>query len=254
MIFAFGSPSCRVRVRRALLEPVVFLDCLVVEIAPVDDEQNLVHPIHLRSEDRGLERGKRLAAASRVPDIPAAARRPLPAVVLRDEKTGDNALGCGDLVWTHRQQRLVRVKDAVARQDVQEDVLREEGLGKVDEVDDRAVLGVGPPTRKLERVGGELSSHEACAASGRAIEFNQMPQPRRVRVVLGVGAVRDDEELHVVEEPRAAPERVAPVAAYLVERLAYRDAAPLELDVDERQPVDQNRDIVAAVAAHAATN
>ena len=113
----------RVGICRALLEPVILFYCLVVEIASVNDEEDLVHAFHLRGENRSLERGQCLAAPGRVPDIPAAARRALPAVVLRDDEARNYALCRGDLERTHHQQRLVRVEDAVARQDVQEDVL-----------------------------------------------------------------------------------------------------------------------------------
>ena len=66
-----------------------------------------------------------------------------------------------------------------------------------------------------------------------------------VGVVLGQRAVADHEELDVLEQARAGPEAVALVAVDLVERLADVDAAALELDVHQRQAVDQDRDVVA---------
>ena len=66
-----------------------------------------------------------------------------------------------------------------------------------------------------------------------------------VGVVLGQRAVADHEQLHVLEQARAGPEAVALVAVDLVERLADVHAAALELDVHQRQAVDQDRHVVA---------
>ena len=70
---------------------------------------------------------------------------------------------------------------------------------------------------------------------------------RRVvlRVVLRQRAVADHEQLDVLEQARAGPEAVALVAVDLVERLADVDAAALELDVHQRQAVDEDRHVVA---------
>ena len=59
--------------------------------------------------------------------------------------------------------------------------------------------------------------------------------------------VRDDEDLHVLEEPRTRPEALALVALDLVERLAKLDAAALEFDMHERQAVHQDRHVVSVV-------
>ena len=60
-------------------------------------------------------------------------------------------------------------------------------------------------------------------------------------------AVRDDEDLHVLEKTGARPEALALVALDLVERLAKLDAASLQLDMHERKAVDENRDVVSVV-------
>ena len=60
-------------------------------------------------------------------------------------------------------------------------------------------------------------------------------------------AVRDDEDLHVLEKTGARPEALALVALDLVERLAKLDAAALQLDMHERKAVDEDRHVVAVV-------
>ena len=79
-----------------------------------------------------------------------------------------------------------------------------------------------------------------------------MLEPRGVGVILGERAVADDKELHVLEQAGTGPEAVALVAVDLVERLADVDPAALELDVHERQAVDEDRDVVAVRAARPA--
>ena len=58
-------------------------------------------------------------------------------------------------------------------------------------------------------------------------------------------AVRDYEDLHELEKPRLRPEALALIALDLVERLAKRHAAALELDVHQRQAVHEDGHIVA---------
>lgn len=62
-----------------------------------------------------------------------------------------------------------------------------------------------------------------------------------------MGAVGDDEDLDVAEQAGARPEGVALVAVDLVEGLADGHAAALELDVHQRQAVDEDGDVVAGV-------
>ena len=68
-----------------------------------------------------------------------------------------------------------------------------------------------------------------------------------VGIILRVGAVGDDENLDVFKKTACCPEAVALVALDLVERLADGHAAPLELDMYQRQTVDENGHIVARV-------
>ena len=121
-------------------------------------------------------------------------------------------------------------------------MLGEEGPGEVDQVRDRLVRRVRPPGGELEGVGvGGLGLALAPCGLGDVVE------PGGVRVVLGLGAVGDDEDLDVAEQASARPEGVALVAVDLVEGLADGHAAALELDVHQRQAVDEDRDVVAGV-------
>ena len=92
-------------------------------------------------------------------------------------------------------------------------------------------MAVSPPAGEGPRVG---------VAFGVVAWFGA----RGVGVVLGECPVRDHEHLHVVEKPVAGPEGLVLVAGDLVERFAEVDAAAFEFDVDERQPVDEDRDVI----------
>lgn len=65
-----------------------------------------------------------------------------------------------------------------------------------------------------------------------------------VGVVLRQRAVTDDEQLDVFEEAGPCPEAVALVAINLVKRLADVHTAALELHMHQRQPVDENSNVI----------
>ena len=104
------------------------------------------------------------------------------------------------------------------------------------------VARVGPPARELEA----CSTSAACRAPPRLLGHVRVAGG--VGVVLRLRAVADHEELDVLEQAGAGPEAVALVAVDLVERLADVHAAPLELDVHQRQAVDEDGDVVAVRA------
>src|SRR5690606_19271431 len=95
----------------------------------------------------------------------------------------------------------------------------------------------GPPTREGKAVRGLARTLRACS-------FAEVLGPNGVAVVLRERAVGDDEQLHVLEQPRPSPEAVALVTVDLVERLPDVDTPALDLDVDHREAVDQHRDVV----------
>ena len=70
-----------------------------------------------------------------------------------------------------------------------------------------------------------------------------------VGIIFRVGAVGDDENLDVFKKAACCPEAVALVALDLVERLADGHAAPLQLDMYQRQAVDEDGHVVARVVA-----
>jgi len=123
----------------------------------------------------------------------------------------------------------------------------EEGPGETRQVGDDMVASVGPPAGEFEAVGALLRA----TCCGTAFHFMDVLEARGVAVVLGVRAVRDDEDLGVLIESRSGPEAVALVTVDLVERLLDRHAPSLQLDLHQRQAVDQNRHIIPGRVAAA---
>ena len=121
-----AADECRgvgVLLDAVLLEPVKLLAGLAVEVLAVDDEKALVDALVGLEERRGLEGGKRLARAGRVPDISVAA-------VLIDAV--DDGLDGIDLVRAHHQELLLaRDEDHVFADHLAKSTFGEEPIGEV---------------------------------------------------------------------------------------------------------------------------
>lgn len=144
-------------------------------------------------------------------------------------------------IGPHDHQHIFRGKNTVPGQHIQKGVPGEEGAGEVDEVGDHLVVGVRPEGGELKAVAGLLLFG---LAGGRLPDG---VKPGGVGVVLGVGAVGDDKDLHILEQAAPRPEGVPLVAVDLVEGLPDGHAPALELDMYQGQAVDQHRHIVAVV-------
>ena len=209
-----------------LLEPVELLAGLTVEILAVDDEKALVDaPVGLEKR-RGLERSERLARAGRVPDVAIAAVL-IDAVDNRLDRVdlvrGASSGAFGSLAMRTMYLLIIWPKRA----------LGEEPIGEIVEVSDiRIVPGREPVDRKesLVRVEGEM--------------------PRLVvGEVIRIRAVADNEKLDEAEErPGISVARVIPVADDLLHRPPGADPGRLQFDLNHRDAVDQEHDIVAVMA------
>ena len=143
-------------------------------------------------------------------------------------------------------KQILRGKNAIPRQDIQYRGLGKEGLGEVHQVGDDVVFGIRPERRKLKAVAGL-----AALSRRRRVEILDMPQAGGVGIILRIRSVGDNEYLHIVKKPAACPKAVALIAIDLVERLADSHAPPLQLHMDEGQPVDKDGHIVAVVVRRA---
>ena len=121
-------------------------------------------------------------------------------------------------------------------------MFREKCFREVDEIRNGPVVGISPIACEFEAMAGLFRGFFRVA--GR---LANVLVARGVRVVLGMCAVGDDEDLHILEKPGFRPEAVALVAPDLVEGFLQQDAAALELDMNQRESVNKDRDIVAVL-------
>ena len=120
-------------------------------------------------------------------------------------------------------------------------MLGEKCPGEVHQIGEYPVVGVGPEGGKFKAVaglflllGGGSGLPDGVPAGG-------------VGIILGVGAVGDHKNLHILIQAAARPKAVPLVAVYLIKRLPNRHAPAFQLDMDQGQTVHQNRHIIAVV-------
>ena len=121
-------------------------------------------------------------------------------------------------------------------------MLGEEGAGEVQKIRDHLIAGVRPEGGKFEAMAGLLLTGFPAGLPDGIISSG-------VGVILGVGAVGDDKNLHILKEAAPRPEGVPLVAVDLVKGLPDGHAPALEFDMYQRQAIDQNGHVVAVVVA-----
>lgn len=237
----FQDRRAGVGVRRALFKAIVFLHGLIVEIFAVHDKQNLVDIGQCRGKPRGFEGGQRFAAPRGVPDVTAARDAAVFLIIVCNFDAVENPLGRRNLIRTHDEKQIFGGENAIARQNVENCMAGEKGLGKVDEVGNDSIVRVRPIGSKFKAV--------ACLAflAGGGAGIPDGVKTRAVGIVFCVCAVGNDENLYILKQPRAGIEGIALIAVDLIERLADGNAAALQLDVDEGEPVDEHGHVIAVV-------
>ena len=175
-----------------------------------------------------------------MPDISAARCGSVFLVVSRDLDPVQNPLGGGYLIRAHDHQHFLTGKNAVPRQYVEKGMLGEKRLCKVDKVGDNAVVRVSPERGEFKAVGG------LCILLCRGC-FVHGIMARGVGIIFCIRAVGDDKNLNILKQTAAGKEAVALIAVYLIERLADRNSAPFQLDMNHRQTVDEHRHVIAVI-------
>ena len=87
-----------------------------------------------------------------MPDVSSRIYRPVFLVVGGNFYSVQDSFRCDNLIRAHDKKHILGGEDAVLREDIQDGVLRKEGLGEIDEIRNGMVVCVGPVTRELERV------------------------------------------------------------------------------------------------------
>ena len=203
---------------------LVFLHCLIVQILPIHHEENLVDKRRFRRQTRRLKAGQRFTAARGMPNIAAAFRL---APILRLRRTVDfpqNAFGGGDLIRTHNQQRIIRIKHAVMQQNAQQYAFLQERGGEVFQILNRIIVRPCPIHREIEAVFVALGG---------------------VGEIARVRAVGNHEDLQEFEQRIFAVEALFAVTVHLIECFTHRHAALFQFDLHQRQAVYQHGNVIA---------
>ena len=120
-------------------------------------------------------------------------------------------------------------------------MLCKEGLSKVDQIRNNAVVGIRPEGSKLKAIAGLFL---LCLLR---IGILDMVEPGGVGIVFGVGAIGDHEDLHKLIQTAGCPKTVPLIAVDLIESLANRHTPALQFDMYQRQTIDQNGHIIAVI-------
>ena len=91
--------------------------------------------------------------------------------------------------------------------------------GKVNQIRYDTVLPIGPGGCKFKAVAGRF-----LLCGGGCFRLFNSTVAGRIRVILGVRAVGNNKNLHILIQSAASPKAVPMVAAYLMERLFQRNA------------------------------
>ena len=176
-----------------------------------------------------------------MPDIPASGDGTVFLIVIGDLNAVQDPLSGRDLIRTHDHEHAFRSEDAISCQDIQDRMLGKERFGKVDQVGDHPVVGVRPERGKLKAVAGLFLFD----FSGRCILDGVIAGG--VGVILGIRAVGDHKDLHVLIQSAPCPEAVPLIAIDLIKRLTDRNAPALQFDMHEGKSVDQHRHVITVI-------
>ena len=119
-------------------------------------------------------------------------------------------------------------------------MLLEEGLCKVHEVRNNLVVGICPEGRELKTTACLLNLF-------LSVSFLDGTDTGGIGVVLGAGAVRDNEQLHILIQTRCCPETISLISLNLVECLFKSNTTSLQLNVNQWETVYKDGNIVTVI-------
>lgn len=176
-----------------------------------------------------------------MPDVAAAGYMAVLLVVVGNLNPVHDPFCCRDLVRPHDQQHVLGSEDAVLGQDIQDGMPGKEGSGKVNQIRDDTVVGIGPEGSELKAVAGLAF----LLIRGTGILDGVLPGT--VGVVLGIGAVADDEDLYVFIQATSCPEGISLITVDLIEGFSDVYTTAFQLDMDHGEAIDQDCHIITVI-------
>ena len=204
-------------IHTVLLKGIVLIHRLIVEVLPVDEEDDFIDPRLVPQELGQLEGGQGLAGSGAGKDV---------AVLIGFQNAAAGSLHGIDLVRAHdHQDRLGGLDDHELVYHFCDGGFPEELRGKLFQGVDALILLIGP------------EEHEGL--QDRIIEA--VRHLVLIAEILRLDGIGDNEQLEIAEE---ALEGELPIAVDLVDGFVDFHTGALQLDLNEGKAVDQHRHIV----------
>ena len=182
-----------------------------------------------------------------MPDVATSLNGTVGALIIGTNNAVKYLLASHNLIWSHHHKQFLTGENAILGKYFQDDMLREERKGKVYQVENRLIGSVSPIRCELKAVAGLLSAFLWIML----LNLLDMGVACCVAVILGLSAVADDKQLHILIKSCASPEAFALIAVYLVKCLFNAYATSLQLHMNQWQTIDKNCHIITSVVSTA---
>ena len=233
-----------IAVGRTFLKTIVLLHGLIVQIFSIHHKQHLVHIRQGRGKLCCFERSQCLAASCSVPDITAGINSTCFSVVGGNFDAVQNPLCGGNLIGAHNHQDFFGGKDTILCQHIQNGVFRKECFSKVDQIPNDFIFPISPKACELKAIAGFLGFF-LCRLS----HFFDMAVSGSIGIILGMGSIGNDENLHILIQSTGCPKAVPLISFDLVESFPDGDATAFQFRMDKGQTVHQNGHVIAGIVA-----
>ena len=176
-----------------------------------------------------------------MPDVSTTLYTAILLIIIGNFDTIENPLRSRDLVRTHDHQHILRCKNTILRKDIQNRMLCEKGLCKINQIRNHTVIGICPKAGKLKTVTGL-----GLTCSPFLTFLFRIPSGA-VGIILCVCTIGNNKNLNIFIQSASRPERIPLVAVNLVECFTDGYTSAFQLNMYKRQTVYQYRNIIAVV-------
>ena len=176
-----------------------------------------------------------------MPDVTTTLDTAVLLIIIGNFDTIENPLRSRDLVRTHDHQHILRCKNAILRKDIQNRMLCEKSLCKINQIRNHPVVGICPEAGKLKTVTGL-----GLTCSPFLMFFFCIPSGT-VGIILCVCPIGNDKNLNIFIQSASCPERITLVAVNLIECFTDGNTSAFQLNMYKRQTVYQYCNIIAVV-------
>ena len=176
-----------------------------------------------------------------MPDVTTTLDTAVLLIIIGNFDTIKNSLRSRNLVRTHDHQHILRCKNAILRKDIQNRMLCEKSLCKINQIRNHTVVGICPEAGKLKTVTGlgftcsPFLMFLFCIPSGT------------IGIILCVCTIGNNKNLNIFIQSASRPERIPLVTVNLVESLTNGNTSTFQLNMYKRQTVYQYGNIIAVV-------